>query len=147
MPELTLEQLKMSLVDAFSQVYGMRPRRMEEGELPVEEIERLTERFASDAWKYGRKMPFDYEFARRFGWGDIQLQLHVKDGIVLDAAAYSDAMDPELIGRLPETLKGCVCGRGVVRGVEPAGRGISRRHAFLPGFIRHQSPDFRELLI
>ena len=56
-------------------------------------------------------MPFDYEFARRFGWGDIQLQLHVKDGVVLDAEAYSDAMDPELIGLLPETLKGCICGR------------------------------------
>ena len=111
LPELTLEQLKISLVDAISQVYGMRPRRMEEAELSAKEVDRLTERFASDAWKYGRKMPFDYEFARRFGWGDIQLQLHVKDGIVLDAAAYSDAMDPELIGRLPETLKGCVCGR------------------------------------
>ena len=111
LPGLTLEQLKMALVDAFSQVYGMRPRHMEEGELPAEEIERLTERFASDAWKYGRKMPFDYELARRFGWGDIQLQLHVEGGIVLDAAAYSGAMDPEFIGRLPEALKGCACGR------------------------------------
>ena len=101
----------MALVDAFSQVYGIRPRHMEEGELPAEEIERLTERFASDAWKYGRKMPFDYELARRFGWGDIQLQLHVEGGVVLDAAAYSDAMDPEFIGRLPEALKGCACGR------------------------------------
>ena len=111
LPGLTLEQLKMALVDAFSQVYGMRPRHMEEGELPAEEIERLTERFASAAWKYGRKMPFDYELARRFGWGDIQLQLHVEGGVVLDAAAYSDAMDPEFIGRLPEALKGCACGR------------------------------------
>ncbi len=111
LPELTIAQLKEALVNAFSQVYGLTPRRMDETELPAGEIDRLAGRFASDQWKYGRKMSFDYEFSRRFDWGDIQLQLHVDRGIVLEAAAYSDAMDPELIGRLPEVLKGCVCGR------------------------------------
>lgn len=111
LPELTITQLKKALVDAFSQVYGLSPRHMEEAELPGEEIRRLTGRFASDQWKYGRKMAFDYELSRRFGWGDIQLQLHVDKGIVLEAAAYSDAMDQEFIGLIPQALRGCVCGR------------------------------------
>lgn len=111
LPGLTIAQLKEALVDAFSRVYGLTPRRMDESELPAGEIEQLTGRFASDQWKYGRKLSFDYELARRFGWGDIQLQLHVDRGVVLEAAAYSDAMDPDFIARLPQALVGCRCGR------------------------------------
>ena len=32
-------------------------------------------------------------------------------GTVVEAAAYSDAMDPDFIGLLPEALKGCTCRR------------------------------------
>ena len=84
---------------------------MDESELPAGEIGRLTGRFASDEWKYGRTLSFDYELSRRFGWGDTQLQLHVDHGTVLEAAAYSDAMDPDFIAQLPEALIGCRCSR------------------------------------
>lgn len=53
-----------------------------------------------------------------------------------------DAMDPELIGRLPEILRLHLRKRkGVVRGVEPAGREYPG--GAFPRFIRHQSLCFR----
>ncbi len=108
-PDLTVELMKETLVKAFSQVYGLPARRMDESELPQDEIQGLTDRFQSWDWKYGRKIPFDYQLEQRFGWGDIQLQLHVEQGRVTEAAAYSDAMEQELIAGIPEVLKGCLC--------------------------------------
>lgn len=108
-PDLTVAMMKENLVKAFSQVYGLPARRMDESELPQDEIERLTDRFQSWDWKYGRKIPFDYQLEQRFSWGDIQLQLHVEQGRVTEAAAYSDAMEQELIAQIPEILKGCLC--------------------------------------
>lgn len=108
-PDLTVTLMKETLVKAFSQVYGLPVRQMNESELPQEEIDRLTGRFQSWDWKYGRKIPFDYQLERRFSWGDIQLQLHVEQGRVAEAAAYSDAMEQALIAEIPGVLKGCLC--------------------------------------
>lgn len=109
-PDLTVAMMKEALVKAFSQVYGLPARRMDESELPQDELERLTDRFQSRDWKYGRRIPFDYQLEQRFSWGDIQLQLHVEQGRVTDVGAYSDAMEQELIAGIPALLRGCSFG-------------------------------------
>lgn len=106
-PDLTVEQMKAALVEAFSHVYGRTAVKMEETELPEETIRTLTKRFESWQWKYGRKIPFEYEMERRFSWGGIQMQFHVNEGRIQEAAVFSDAMDQEMIGELEERLRGC----------------------------------------
>ena len=73
---------------------------MEEGELPQPDIDARTEKFASWQWKYGRKIPFEYEMEKRFPWGNIQIQFHVDEGMIQDVNVFSDAMDQEMIGML-----------------------------------------------
>ena len=106
-PDITLEEVKSALVEAFSKVYGQPAVRMEEGELPQPDIDARTEKFASWQWKYGRKIPFEYEMEKRFPWGNIQIQFHVDEGMIQDVNVFSDAMDQEMIGMLAEQLKGC----------------------------------------
>ena len=106
-PDITLEEVKAALVEAFSRVYGQPAVRMKEEELPQPEIDVLTEKFASCQWKYGRKIPFEYEMEKRFPWGNIQIQLHVDEGVIQDVNVFSDAMDQEMFGALAKQLKGC----------------------------------------
>ena len=106
-PDITLEEVKAALVEAFSRVYGQPAVRMKEEELPQPEIDVLTEKFASWQWKYGRKIPFEYEMEKRFPWGNIQIQLHVDEGVIQDVNVFSDAMDQEMFGALAKQLKGC----------------------------------------
>lgn len=106
-PDITLEEVKAALVEAFSRVYGQPAVRMKEEELPQLEIDVLTEKFASWQWKYGRKIPFEYEMEKRFPWGNIQIQLHVDEGVIQDVNVFSDAMDQEMFGALAKQLKGC----------------------------------------
>lgn len=106
-PDITVEEMKQALVKAFSLVYGLPAARMEEDSLPETEIKRLTEKFASWQWKYGRRIPFEYEMERRFPWGGIQMQFHVNEGVIQEINVFSDAMDQETIGKLADRLKGC----------------------------------------
>lgn len=105
-PDLTVDKMKHAMADAFSQVYGLETVKMDEGELPENEIKSLTDKFAAWQWKYGRRIPFEYEMKRRFAWGGIQMQFHVNEGIIQDANVFSDAMEQEMIGELAECLKG-----------------------------------------
>lgn len=106
-PDLTVDRMKNALADAFSLVYGLEAVRMDDSGLPAGEIRSLTEKFESWQWKYGRKIPFEYEMERRFPWGGIQMQFHVDEGTVQDVNVFSDAMDQEIIRALAEHLKGC----------------------------------------
>ena len=107
-PDLTVDRMKMALFEAFGQVYGMEPERVGTEILPAGEIERLTEKFESWNWKYGRKIPFEYEMEKRFAWGDVQIRLHVNEGRIREAEIFSDAMAQEIIGMICRALAGCL---------------------------------------
>ena len=115
-PDLTVKQIKENLVQAFAQVYGLTPKRLTEEELPAVKIQALTEKFESWDWKYGRKIPFEYELERRFSWGGIRLQLQVNQGMIQDVNLFSDAMEQDVIVALANALKGCAYGEKEICG-------------------------------
>lgn len=123
-PDLTVGKMKQALVKAFSAVYGLTPVQMGEDSLPAPEIEALTEKFSSWSWKYGRKIPFEYEMERRFPWGGIQMQFHVDEGKIQEANVFSDAMDQETIGNLARQLEDCEYNeQSMCSAVEAIGKG------------------------
>ena len=71
------------------------------------DLRTLTEKYRSDAWLYGRKLPFTASVEDRFPWGGVELQLQVESGIIRAARVYTDAMDETLAPRLEAALTGC----------------------------------------
>ena len=106
-PELTLDTMKAALLAAFSQVYGCEPQILQEKDLDMGEILRLTERNRSWEWNFGAKVPFTCEFEERFPWGGVQIQLNVESGVIRQAKVYSDSMDWSFVTVLEEALSGC----------------------------------------
>lgn len=109
-PEITVEMMAEKLLSAFQKVYGLEAEILQDA-APAQDAGDLARRrsfFASPEWKYGRHLPFTMELSRRFQWGDIQLQLEVKEGRIYDAVLYSDGMDETFLLRIPEALKGCL---------------------------------------
>ena len=105
-PELTMDDLKKALREAFEEEYGLRSEILAWEDLPKDDIRERRERFSSWKWLYGRKLEFQYEMETRFAWGNLNLQFEVQSGIIQDIKAYSDSLFPEIIERLPEALKG-----------------------------------------
>ena len=72
------------------------------------DLRTLTEKYASDAWLYGQKLPFTASVEDRFPWGGVELQLNVNEGVIHAAKVYTDAMDETLAPRLETALTGCI---------------------------------------
>ena len=105
-PQITVDMISEKLREAFGEVYGLEPEDFPKERLDEKSIEENEKIFSSWEWKFGRKIPFSHEIARRFSWGDIRLQLDINEGIIKDAECYSDAMEENFILRLAENLRG-----------------------------------------
>ncbi len=105
--EVTVSAMRRALLVALSQVYALPFTPLDDARIDAEELRLLTERYASPAWKYGRRFPFKYEIGQRFSWGEVQVLLHVEDGCIADLAVYSDGLDTEY----PALLRSALLGR------------------------------------
>lgn len=99
-----------SLTDALCRAYGAQygagaPEDADALTWPG--FDALVSRNASWEWNCGAAPAFDAQLEHRFAWGELQLQLTLRDGITAEAAVYSDAMDPELAPALAAALRGC----------------------------------------
>jgi lipoate-protein ligase A len=106
-PDLTIPLLKEKLREAFEEVYGGRSEEITVADLDTKTVMERTAFFESWEWRLGKKLDFMYELSNRFDWGILSLQFKIKNGVIEEAAAFSDAMDPEPIGLIPELLSGC----------------------------------------
>lgn len=106
-PALTIEELKKSLLEAFEEVYGLKADILRQEDLDQEVLKKGTEKFSSWDWIFGRKTDFQHEIAKRFDWGQVDIQMKVSGGRIEEAAVYSDSMKPDLMLALPRYLKGC----------------------------------------
>lgn len=106
LPSLTVEQLKMELVEAFETVYG-KSTQLELCELHQQRWQALKEKFSSWEWLYGKNGQFEHQLKKRFAWGGIDVSYHVDKGFIQSLNIYSDAMDQDFILALQEAWLGC----------------------------------------
>lgn len=103
-PDITIDALKAALVDAFSRVYGLPVQRLELPEGP--RMTELTARNRSWDWNYGQRVPFTAQCEARFPFGQLQLQLQVREGRIILAKVHTDAMDWSFASKLEALLTG-----------------------------------------
>ncbi len=106
-PDLTVERMRTALLEAFAEVYGGTPAPIIPEELPEAELKEGERRFSSWEWLYGRKIPFNFEAAERFDWGEVLIRLEVSKGVIRNATIWTDALETELPRRAGQSLEGC----------------------------------------
>ena len=106
-PNITIEDVKESIVDSFKQYYGSNTRTLSMNNIDRRKVEELYRKYASWEWRYGETPRFNISISTRFGWGGIEIGFVVNNGIVNKAVVYSDAMDEAFIDMLPEAMEGC----------------------------------------
>lgn len=104
-PDLTVDELKKKLLEAFEEVYGLKANILKDTDLDADEVEERTQKFASWNWIFGRKLEFQYELSNRFPWGQVTLQMLVRNGRIKDVNVYSDSMKPAFIEEVSRYLK------------------------------------------
>lgn len=105
---LTVDKLKTKLIEAFEEVYKIKPEKLNYEEIDKIKIKKFTSEFSSKEFIFGRKINSECEFSHRFSWGDIQIQINLSGGFIRDTVVYSDAMNENLIEKMQSILKGCL---------------------------------------
>ena len=106
-PGLTIPEMAAAMEEAFSQVYGLPAEPMDASGLDREQLDALYRRNASWEWLYGRKLPFTFQCAGKYPWGEVTIQLAAEAGTVREAAVYTDAMDGGFAPLLERAFAGC----------------------------------------
>jgi lipoate-protein ligase A len=109
-PALDVEKMKSALIEAFAEEYGNTAPQSEDA-VDLERLIDVKERYASWEWKFGVTPAFNVSFENRFDFGCLELLLYVKNGTVISAVCYTDAMDDTLSHRVSELLAGCAYGK------------------------------------
>lgn len=104
-PELTCDTMRTFMKTAFAEVYGLEPEKLT---IPNRDsIQALAEEYSSWEYVYGTPLPFTFQCEQKFSWGYVLIQLEVKNGVVLGAKVFSDAMDWNLPAQAEQALTNC----------------------------------------
>jgi len=106
-PTLTIPELEEALVAAFGAVYGGAVQELRQEALDQAALAALREKFSQPAWIYGDSRPLDMSREARFDWGLLRLDYSLADGVISQAAVWSDGLEADLISRVPTLLQGC----------------------------------------
>ena len=98
-----------ALIEALKRAYCAEFGPAEECPMTALDAGRLSaleREYASWDFRLGEALPFDATLQRRFSWGGVTLELSLKEGAILRAGVYSDAMDEGMIARIGPALTG-----------------------------------------
>lgn len=97
-----IEAMKNMLVLAAEKVYGAEAMTVKSANAPKE----LIDKYTSEEWRLGTKIPFEKDIIHRFDWGEVEVQLAMKGAIIDKVKIYSDALETEVFDVVEDLLKG-----------------------------------------
>ena len=109
-PELTSENIKQPLIEAFEKTYGGKASVLDFDTLTeVPEVQAIEDNISSHEFLFGRWEHFQTTKKARFGWGGVEIALKVNEAqaVILDVQIASDCLDTESITQAENLLKGC----------------------------------------
>ena len=106
-PELSCEQMKVYMQQAFSDIYGGSLEAYYLTEEDQQAITALKGKYSSADWLFGKPLPFSCQMEDHFPWGHISIKLLVEKGIIQTIQVYTDAMDAGIADAISDALTGC----------------------------------------
>lgn len=114
-PDLTIQRLNQALVEAFGQAYGLPVEELRYEDLDQAALAEGQARFSRPEWIYGDSRPLEVSREARFDWGVLRLDHSQEEGIITQAALWSDGLDADFLSRVPGLLQGCPLEAGPLR--------------------------------
>jgi len=100
LPNITINQVKQSVLQAFEDVYQNKAERINLDTMNQNQYQQLITKYQQNQWNYGKTKDFNHQLSKRFDWGDIDLFVKVKNGVINDIMINSDSLEIDWIERL-----------------------------------------------
>lgn len=104
-PNVNVDMVYKAILESFIREYGMAC----EYQLTGPELDEIEKRYLvqkSWEWTMGKAPKFDYTIGNRFNFGEIQLNLSLRDGVIKGSKLYSDCLDTEFCDKVSCQLIG-----------------------------------------
>ena len=98
-----VREMQDALVRAAEREYGCSAVQAELPEIPQE----LKDKYASEEWRLGTRIPFSKVIEHRFDWGGVEIQLDMRGEYIDSCRLYSDSLETDLFPQIEELLPGC----------------------------------------
>ncbi len=102
-----------AMVRAASREYGCEAETEDLPEIP----QTLLDKYASEEWRLGTRIPFTKEIEHRFEWGGVEIQLEMKGEYIRNCRIYSDALETEVFDTIEDLIKDCRYDAGDIQGL------------------------------
>ncbi|GAB6280162.1 MAG: lipoate--protein ligase [Thermovirga sp.] len=136
-PGVEVEDVRNALRRSFQEEFGHGRILDPEPLMTDETVVGLRKRYASRSWVYGKTPDFDLEMEHRFDWGEIQLGLAIKKGVVAECKVFTDAIEAESLEDLG----------GILVGAVPDGKAFAERiRCSGPGILTQEMKDILDWL-
>ena len=103
-----------ALIRAAEREYGCEASYAELPETPEE----LKQKYASEEWRLGDRIPFTKVIEHRFDWGGVEIQLDMKGEYINTCRLYSDSLETDLFAQIEELLPGCRYDKSEILGLQ-----------------------------
>lgn len=103
---ITVDSLKNAMEGAFKRVYGYDYEMITLSDDDKKKIDELRNKYASEEWRFGQKIPFTHKIEHRFEFGEVQLLLDVNSGVINSVKVHTDSMDVTLAEEIEKALPG-----------------------------------------
>lgn len=108
-----IQDMWSAMIKAAEKTYGC-----EAVERPLPEIpQELKDKYSSEEWRLGTRIPFERDIEHRFDWGGIEIQLEMRGEYIADVKIYSDALETEVFTVIEDMLRGCKYDAGEILGL------------------------------
>ena len=98
-----IEAMSYAMIRAAKMEYACNASTEELPEIPQE----LLDKYASEEWRLGTRIPFETEIVHRFDWGEVQIQLSMRGEYINDCRIYSDSLETAMFDTVAQLLRGC----------------------------------------
>ncbi len=108
-PDLNHDLLVPDIVTAFFEHYQAEceVESLDSGSLAkIPGIQKHYEELKDWDWRFGKTPEFSHWLEHRFEWGDVEVHLNSKRGVIRECVIYSDSLHPTLIEHLIASLTG-----------------------------------------
>lgn len=96
-----IETMKNALVLAAEKVYDAEAISSDAPKVP----QHLIDKYTSEEWRLGVRIPFEKNIIHRFEWGEVEVQLAMKGEYINEVKIYSDSLETEIFSTVEDLLR------------------------------------------
>ncbi len=103
-PDITSEKLINSIKTEFINYYNAAP--LYKIDIDKEKFDKAYKKYSSKEWIYGEFSDEGLEISKNFSWGNVSINMLIKDKIIDNICISTDALETEIFDKIVNDLKG-----------------------------------------